>query len=78
MKVGKVDAAVFDKTTCEHFTAYDDDIKIVQEIKYPDEDYAIAFRKEDTDLLNTFNKALMEIMLSGYHDELIKKYLSAN
>ena len=28
LKVGKVDAAVFDKTTCEHFTAYDDEIKI--------------------------------------------------
>ena len=78
LKVGKVDAAVFDKTTCEHFTAYDDEIKIVSGIKYPDEDYAIAFRKEDADLLNTVNKDIMEIMLSGYHDELMKKHLATN
>ncbi|WP_041750098.1 transporter substrate-binding domain-containing protein [Brachyspira murdochii] len=78
LKVRKVDAAVFDKTTCEHFAAYDNDIKIVQKIKFPDEDYAIAFRKEDTNLLDTVNKTLKEIMTSSFYDELMAKHLNSN
>lgn len=78
LKVGNVDAAIFDKVTCDYYLRYDDDIKIVNTIKYPQEDYAIAFRKENNIFLTEVNKALSQIMTNGFYDKLIEKHLSSN
>lgn len=78
LKTGNIDAAIFDKVTCDHYLLYDKDIKIVESIQYPEEDYAIAFRKKDNILLNEINNALAQIMTNGFHDKLIEKHLGTN
>ncbi len=78
LKVGNVDAAIFDRETCNHFLSYDKSIKLAENIKYPEEDYAIAFRKDENVLLDEINKALSQIMTNGFYDKLIKKHLGTN
>ncbi|HJH56299.1 MAG TPA: transporter substrate-binding domain-containing protein [Brachyspira hyodysenteriae] len=78
LKVGNVDAAIFDKATCDHFVMYDKSIKLADQIKYPEEDYAIAFRKEENIFLNEVNKALSQIMTNGLYNKLIEKHLGSN
>ncbi|CRF35587.1 amino acid ABC transporter substrate-binding protein [Brachyspira suanatina] len=78
LKVGNVDAAIFDRSTCEHYILYDKSIKLVENIKYPEEDYAIAFRKDENVLLDEINKALSQIMTNGSYDKLVEKHLGTN
>ena len=78
LKVGKVDAAMFDKVTCDHYLSYDKDIKLAEGITFPEENYAIAFRKDETALLNEINKALSEVMNNGSYNTLIQKHLGTN
>ncbi|MEI0491549.1 transporter substrate-binding domain-containing protein [Brachyspira intermedia] len=78
LKVGNVDAAIFDRATCEHYISYDKSIKLAENIKYPEEDYAIAFRKDEDILLNEVNKALSQIMTNGSYNKLIEKHLGTN
>lgn len=78
LKAGKVDAAMFDKVTCDHYISYDKNIKLVEGISYPEENYAIAFRKDETVLLDEINKALYEVMTNGSYDVLIEKHLDTN
>ncbi|WP_300366194.1 transporter substrate-binding domain-containing protein [Brachyspira sp.] len=78
LKIGNIDAAVFDKATCDYYLLYDNDIKLVESIEYPKEDYAIAFRKNDTELLNEINKSLSQIMTNGFQAKLVEKHLGTN
>ena len=78
LKVGNVDAAIFDRATCEHYISYDKSIKLAENIKYPEEDYAIAFRKDEYILLNEVNKALSQIMTNGSYNKLVEKHLGTN
>lgn len=78
LKVGNVDAAIFDRATCEHYISYDKSIKLAENIKYPEEDYAIAFRKDEDILLNEVNKALSQIMTNGSYNKLVEKHLGTN
>ena len=74
LKVGKVDAAMF----CDHYLSYDKDLKLAEGITFPEENYAIAFRKDETALLNEINKALYEVMNNGSYNTLIQKHLGTN
>ncbi|PTY39276.1 transporter substrate-binding domain-containing protein [Brachyspira hampsonii] len=78
LKVGNIDAAIFDKETCNHFLRYDKSIKLVNTIEYPQEDYAIAFRKEENVFINEVNKAISQIMTNGFYELLIQKHLGTN
>lgn len=74
LKVEKLDAAVFDKVTCEHYAKNDNSIKLVEDPNYPIEDYAIAVRKEDTELLQKINDGLTEIINNGTYQQLLDKF----
>ena len=49
-------------------------VKIVGTFGMPDEEFAYAVRKEDTQLLKTLNEGLKKLMASPYWEELKKKY----
>ena len=49
-------------------------VVIVGGFGMPDESFAYAVRKEDTQLLNTLNEGLKKLMASPYWGELKKKY----
>lgn len=75
LKTGTIDAVMFDKVTCEYYMQYDKDVKIVEGIEFPEDDYAIAVRKDDDELLQKINVGLYTIMNNGVYDELVEKYL---
>ncbi|WP_028329135.1 transporter substrate-binding domain-containing protein [Brachyspira alvinipulli] len=75
LKIGVIDAIMFDKVTCEYYTQYDQDVKIVEGIEFSEDDYAIAVRKDDDELLQKINVGLYTIMNNGVYDELVEKYL---
>ena len=74
LKVNRLDAVVFDKVTCEHYDKNDDEIKLIEDINYPVEHYAIAVRKEDTMLLQKINEGLSAIINNGIYQQLVDKY----
>ena len=73
LKTDKVDAVVLDSEPAKNFVLNNEGLKIVDgdsEI----EEYAIAIRKDDEELLNKINQALKEVKANGKYDELLKKY----
>lgn len=75
LKLNKINAAMLDKISCEYYVRNDDNLKMVEAMGFSQEDYGIAVRKEDTDLLYKINHGLSEIMSNGIYDKLIEKHL---
>lgn len=78
LKVDKLDAAMFDKVTCDYYLRYDDNIRLLDGLDYPQEDYGIAVSKGNYALLNTINESLNQIMTNGFYDGLLSKYFDTN
>ncbi|WP_297208205.1 basic amino acid ABC transporter substrate-binding protein [uncultured Brachyspira sp.] len=75
LKSKKVDAVVLDSEPAKQYFDKNNDLKLV--ISLTDsvkEEYAIAMRKEDTELLAKVNEALQTIKDNGTYDALISKY----
>ncbi|WP_297297572.1 transporter substrate-binding domain-containing protein [uncultured Brachyspira sp.] len=78
LKVDKLDATMFDKVTCDYYLKYDDNIRLLDGLDYPQEDYGIAVSKGNYALLNTINESLNQIMTNGFYDGLLSKYFDTN
>ena len=74
---GKIDAVIIDNEPAKVFVSENEGLIILDEA-YADEEYAIAVRKGNTDLLNAINSALEELKKDGIIDEIVDKYISAN
>lgn len=73
LKSKKVDAVVLDYEPASKYFDQNNDLKlIITDSK--SEEYAIAMRKEDTELLKKVNDALNTIKENGTYDMLIAKY----
>lgn len=74
VKNGKLDAVVIDKATGVAL-AQKEGLKFVEDPEvFETEEYAIAVRKDNKELLDQINKVLAEMKESGKIDELSKKY----
>ena len=69
----KVDAVVLDSEPAKKYTANNKQL-IIASIPAEEEDYAIAVRKNDKELLDKINTALDKIKANGEYDKLLKKY----
>ena len=76
LKLGNTDAVMIDRVTGNNYIKYDNDIKIVEDIIFPELDYGIAVRKDDNVLLKKINNALHTIMSNGVYEKLINKHLN--
>jgi len=70
---GRLVAAAMDDTPA-HDAAKKRPVKILGTFGYPEDDFAYAVRREDTQLLNTLNEGLKRLMASPYWEELQRKY----
>lgn len=70
---GKVDAVVLDSETANNYVNKNAGLKIA-EGKGEAENYAIAIRKEDKQLLEDINKAIDKIKADGTFSQIIEKY----
>lgn len=76
--IGAADAAVLDELVAiEYMQAHPDAIKVVGE-PFTTEEYGIAVRPSDTELLQRINAALAELRANGTYDELYQKWFGVD
>lgn len=73
---GKLDAVIIDNEPAKVFVSQNDGIKILDEA-YTYEEYAIAVKKGNTELLNQINAAIEKLQESGKLQEIVDKYIVA-
>lgn len=73
LKSAKVDAIVLDYEAAKNYVSQNKELKLI-ETDSANEEYAIAIRKDDTELLNKINDALKTIKENGIYDSLLEKY----
>lgn len=73
---GKIDAVVIDQATAQAFVNKTEGIKILEE-KMSEEEYAIAIKKGNTELVEKMNAAIAELKSEGKIDEIVAKYMDA-
>ena len=73
---GKIDAVVIDGEPAKTFVAETEGLKILDE-SFTDEEYAIAVKKGNTELLEKINGALKTLKHNGTLDEIVAKYIKA-
>ena len=73
---GKIDAVVIDKATADAFVKKTEGIKILEE-KMSEEEYAIAIKKGNMELVEKMNEAIKELKEEGKIDEIVAKYMDA-
>lgn len=70
---GRLDAVVLDEQPAKRIVEQNDSLMILDEALTAEE-YAIAVRKDNPELLNMINNALADLEQSGKKDELLAKY----
>lgn len=73
---GKVDAVIIDGEPAKVFVSENEGIHVVDEA-FTVEEYAIAIKKGNTELLDQVNTALANLKASGKLDEIVAKYITA-
>ena len=72
----KVCCVIIDNEPAKSFVSTNKGLKIL-DTEFAVEDYAICVAKENTELLDSINKALGELKSEGKIDEIVKKYIPA-
>ncbi len=72
---GKLDAVVLDSETAKNYVKNNKGLKLA-ESEGEAEDYAIAVRKEDKQLLDDVNKAIATLKSNGEFEKILKKYFN--
>ena len=73
---GKVDAVIIDNEPAKVFVNQNEGIKIIDEA-FTYEEYAIAVKKGNTEVLNKINSAISKLQESGKLQEIVDKYIKA-
>jgi len=76
LKGGDVDAVIIDNEPAKAFVAENEGLTIL-DTDYAVEDYAIAIKKDNTDLLDDINAVLEKLTDDGTIDAIIGKYIKA-
>ena len=76
---GKCDVVVIDSATAKDFVGDNEGLVIVEDPNaFESEEYAIAVKKGNTELLNTINEAIEKMLADGTISEFAAKYADAN
>ncbi len=73
---GKIDAVIIDDQVAKALAADNADVKVLDE-PFTEEEYAIAVKKDNTELVEQINTALKELKESGKLQEIVDKYITA-
>ena len=74
LKNGKIDAVIIDNLPAQMLAAQNPEIKILEEKAAAEEEYAIAVRKGDQELINVINEVIAEVKEKDQMEELVNKY----
>lgn len=70
---GRVDAVVLDEAPAKVYERQGIGVTVLPD-RLSNEEYGIAFKKEDTELVAKFNEALAQIMSDGTLDNIVSQY----
>ena len=73
LKNGKVDAVVIDAEPAKKMTEGQSDLKLL-DAPFVEEEYAIAVKKGNDEVLQAINETLTDIQANGTYDEIYAKY----
>ena len=73
---GKVDAVIIDNEPAKVFVGDNEGLKLL-DTAYAEEEYAIAVKKGNTELLDQINAAIAELKDSGELESIVAKYITA-
>lgn len=74
LKNGKIDAVIIDNFPAEKYLEKNpDDIKLIQG-EFEEEEYAMAVKKGNKELLDKINAALQKLMEDGTYEKILDKY----
>lgn len=73
---GKVDCVIIDNEPAKAFVAANEGLKVL-DTAYAEEDYAICFAKNNTELKDKVNGALKELIADGTVKTILDKYIAA-
>lgn len=71
---GSIDAVVLDELPAKEIVKRNPNLTIVNDI-FATEEYAIAVKKGNTELLESINKTILSIMSDGTYEELINTFM---
>lgn len=74
---GKIDCVVIDNEPAKSFVAANDGLTVL-DTEFVTEDYAICIAKENTELRNSINGALKELIADGSVKKIQDKYIKAD
>lgn len=74
LKTGALDAVVLDELPAKEIVARNDDLMIVTD-KFAREEYAIAVKKGNADLLATINATIAMLRSNGGYEKLVMAYM---
>ena len=74
---GKIDCVIIDNEPAKAFVAANEGLQIL-DTAYAEEDYAICFAKDNTELKDKVNTALKELIEDGTVKKIVDKYINAN
>ncbi len=77
LKNGAIDAVVIDELPAKEIVARNPDLMIVTD-RFAREEYAIAVKKGNSELLGTINAAIAEIKSNGEYEKLIAAFMPAD
>lgn len=77
LKQNKIDCVLIDNEPAKAFVAANDDLKII-EGAFEKEDYAMAIKKGNAELLDKVNKAIRELKDDGTIKKIIDNYIGDN
>lgn len=78
LKNGKCDVVVLDSATAEQYIGDTEGLKIVEDTEaFPVEEYGIAVKKGNTELLDKINASIEAMLENGKIDEFCAKYAEA-
>lgn len=73
---GKIDCVIIDNEPAKSFVAANDGLEILN-TSYAEEEYAICFKKDNTELQTKVNGALKELIADGTLQKIVNKYIKA-
>ena len=76
LKSDKVDCVIIDTEPAKAYVKANEGLKIL-DTEYANEDYAICFAKENTELQTKVNDALKELIADGSVQKVVDKYIKA-
>ena len=76
LTTGKVDCVIIDNEPAKAYVAANEGLKIL-DTEYANEDYAICFAKDNTELQTKVNNALKELIDDGTVQKIVDKYIKA-